>query len=34
MIAVGIFAKPPYPGSVKTRLIPDIGAAKAARVYR
>jgi rSAM/selenodomain-associated transferase 1 len=34
MIAVGIFAKPPYPGSVKTRLIPDIGAAKAASVYR
>jgi len=34
MIAVGIFAKPPYPGSVKTRLIPDIGADKAASVYR
>ena len=34
MIAVGIFAKPPYPGLVKTRLIPDIGAVKAARVYR
>lgn len=34
MIAVGIFAKPPYPGSVKTRLIPDIGSVKAARVYR
>jgi len=34
MIAVGIFAKPPYPGSVKTRLIPDIGATKAASVYR
>ena len=34
MIAVGIFAKPPLPGMVKTRLIPDIGADKAARVYR
>ena len=34
MIAVGVFAKPPYPGYVKTRLIPDIGAEKAARVYR
>ena len=34
MISVGIFAKPPIPGRVKTRLIPDIGAAKAARVYR
>ncbi|MCP4766723.1 MAG: glycosyltransferase [Gammaproteobacteria bacterium] len=34
MIAVGVFAKPPYPGLVKTRLIPDIGAAKAASVYR
>jgi len=34
MIAVGIFAKPPRPGLVKTRLIPDIGADKAARVYR
>lgn len=34
MIAVGIFAKPPVPGMVKTRLIPDIGAAKAALVYR
>jgi hypothetical protein len=34
MIAVGIFAKPPLPGSVKTRLIPDIGAVKAASVYR
>ncbi|MCP4335706.1 MAG: glycosyltransferase [Gammaproteobacteria bacterium] len=34
MITVGIFAKPPYPGSVKTRLIPDIGADKAASVYR
>ncbi|MDH3218294.1 MAG: TIGR04282 family arsenosugar biosynthesis glycosyltransferase [Gammaproteobacteria bacterium] len=34
MIPVGIFAKPPRAGTVKTRLIPDIGAAKAARVYR
>ncbi|MCP4878469.1 MAG: glycosyltransferase [Gammaproteobacteria bacterium] len=34
MISVGIFAKPPRPGFVKTRLIPDIGANKAARVYR
>lgn len=34
MIALGIFAKPPLPGVVKTRLIPDIGAEKAALVYR
>ena len=34
MIALGIFAKPPAAGSVKTRLIPDIGASKAADVYR
>ncbi|MDH3633496.1 MAG: TIGR04282 family arsenosugar biosynthesis glycosyltransferase [Gammaproteobacteria bacterium] len=34
MIALGIFAKPPTPGFVKTRLIPDIGASKAASVYR
>jgi hypothetical protein len=34
MIPVGIFAKPPWPGHVKTRLIPDIGADRAARVYR
>jgi hypothetical protein len=34
MISVGIFAKPPWPGLVKTRLIPDIGADRAARVYR
>ena len=34
MIALGVFAKPPLPGLVKTRLIPDIGAEKAARVYR
>lgn len=29
-----LFAKPPVPGQVKTRLIPDIGADKAAAVYR
>ncbi len=29
MITVGIFAKPPREGLVKTRLIPDIGADKA-----
>jgi len=34
MIAIGIFAKPPQPGQVKTRLIPDIGADNATRVYR
>ena len=34
MISVGIFAKPPLPGTVKTRLIPDIGAHKATAVYR
>jgi len=34
VIAVGVFAKPPRPGLVKTRLIPDIGALKAAGVYR
>jgi uncharacterized protein len=34
VIAVGIFAKPPSPGLVKTRLIPDIGDLKAAKVYR
>ena len=34
MISLGVFAKPPLPGRVKTRLIPDIGAAGAARVYR
>ena len=34
MVSVGIFAKPPQPGLVKTRLIPDIGADKAARIYR
>ena len=34
MIPVGVFAKPPLPGLVKTRLMADIGAAKATRVYR
>jgi rSAM/selenodomain-associated transferase 1 len=34
MIPVALFAKPPQPGLVKTRLIPDIGAAAATRVYR
>jgi hypothetical protein len=34
MISVGIFAKPPHPGLVKTRLIPDLGADNAARIYR
>ena len=34
MIRLGIFARPPRPGQVKTRLIPDLGADKAARVYR
>jgi len=31
---VQIFAKPPVEGKVKTRLIPDLGKAKAAEVYR
>ncbi len=34
MIRLGIFARPPHPGRVKTRLIPDLGADKAAVVYR
>jgi len=34
MIPVGVFAKPPLPGLVKTRLMAEIGAAKATRVYR
>lgn len=34
MTTLGIFAKPPRSGLVKTRLIADIGADKAARVYR
>lgn len=32
--AVLVFAKEPRPGAVKTRLIPDIGASAAAKVYR
>ena len=34
MIPVGVFAKPPLPGLVKTRLIVDLGSAKATRIYR
>ncbi len=34
MPRVGVFAKPPVQGRVKTRLIPDLGANKATRVYR
>ena len=34
MIPVGVFAKPPLPGLVKTRLVAEIGAGKATRVYR
>ena len=34
MPVIQIFAKPPVEGKVKTRLIVDIGAAKATRVYR
>ncbi len=34
MSALGVFAKPPRPGLVKTRLGADIGAEKAARIYR
>ena len=34
MSALGIFAKPPRPGLVKTRLGAEIGADKAARIYR
>lgn len=34
MIGLGLFAKPPQAGLVKTRLIPALGADKAARVYR
>jgi rSAM/selenodomain-associated transferase 1 len=33
-ISVGVFAKPPVQGKVKTRLIPDLGAKKATQVYR
>ncbi|MFT5739563.1 MAG: rSAM/selenodomain-associated transferase 1, partial [Gammaproteobacteria bacterium] len=31
---LAIFAKPPRPGNVKTRLIPDLGATNACRIYR
>lgn len=34
MPVIQIFAKPPVEGKVKTRLIPDIGACKAALVFR
>ena len=34
MTALSIFAKPPRPGLVKTRLISDLGADGATRVYR
>ena len=34
MTALAVFAKPPKPGLVKTRLIPDIGADRATAVYR
>ena len=34
MVALAIFARPPVPGRVKTRLIPELGAEGAARVYR
>lgn len=34
MTALAVFARPPRPGQVKTRLIPDIGADRAAGVYR
>ncbi len=33
-VQVGVFAKPPEPHKVKTRLIPDIGAEHATQVYR
>ncbi len=33
-VKLGIFAKPPRNHQVKTRLIPDIGAAQATEVYR
>ena len=32
--AVGVFAKAPTPGRVKTRLAADVGATRAARIYR
>ena len=31
---IQVFAKDPQPGQVKTRLIPDLGQARATRVYR
>ena len=34
MPALGVFARPPREGRVKTRLIPDIGAEAATEVYR
>lgn len=34
MVKLGIFARPPVPGQVKTRLIPDLGAIKATQIYR
>lgn len=34
MPVIQVFAKPPLEGQVKTRLIPDIGAVKAARVFK
>jgi len=34
VIPVGVFARPPLPGLVKTRLSADIGTAKATLVYR
>lgn len=34
MASLGIFAKPPVPGKVKTRLIKDIGRQDATKIYR
>jgi rSAM/selenodomain-associated transferase 1 len=34
MVKLGIFARPPVPGQVKTRLIADLGAIKATQIYR
>jgi rSAM/selenodomain-associated transferase 1 len=34
MIPVGVFARPPLPGLVKTRLAAEIGVTRATRVYR
>ena len=34
MPLIQLFAKPPVEGKVKTRLIPDLGIAKATQVYR